>query len=210
MTKIKVVSFDLDGTILQREFDYELWYDKLHRFVARAKGIGFKEAYDMSVSHAGTLPESHVARYAIKYWIDHYNLPFEEKEIVEAVSSPIALFEDYKPAVNALRSKVDRIVLFTNSTGYVLKKKLAETGICEDFSKVYDVIGLWDHPKDTSEAYQKLLESEGCTPDEILHVGDSEKGDKLAPEQVGLRAVLIDRDGKGDIKSLQELTELVR
>jgi len=209
MNRIKVVSFDLDGTLVKREFDYELWYDVLHRFIGKAKNMDSKNAYELAVAHLAQLPEDTRAKYDISYWTKLYNLK-SEKKIVDAVKSEIELFEDYQPAMDDVQASAKRIILVTNSTGYVLKKKLAKTGIERDFARVYDVIGIWGLTKDNKTAYEKVLSEEGCKPDEILHVGDSYKSDCLIPREIGIQALFLDREGKGDIRSLTEVAKWLR
>ena len=64
--------------------------------------------------------------------------------------------------------------------------------------------------------FQKALEVSGCTADEVVHIGDSITSDVNGAKAVGIRPILLDRDGKygeQDVpaaKSLLEALELIR
>lgn len=49
-----------------------------------------------------------------------------------------------------------------------------------------------------------------CEPAEAIHVGDTADEDVAAAEAAGIPALLLDRDGAGDIASLGEVTGFVR
>lgn len=48
------------------------------------------------------------------------------------------------------------------------------------------------HPR----LFQKALEASGCTVDEVVHIGDSMTSDVNGANAVGIKAILVDRDGK--------------
>jgi HAD superfamily hydrolase (TIGR01549 family) len=50
--------------------------------------------------------------------------------------------------------------------------------------------------------FEAALELAGCAADEALHVGDTPEEDLDGARAAGVRALLIDRDGGGDIESL--------
>ena len=64
--------------------------------------------------------------------------------------------------------------------------------------------------------FRKALEVSGCTVDEVVHIGDSVTSDANGAKAVGIKPILLDRDGKYgtlDIpvaKSLLEVLEMLR
>ena len=64
--------------------------------------------------------------------------------------------------------------------------------------------------------FRKALEVSGCTVDEVVHIGDSVTSDANGAKAVGIKPILLDRDGKYgtlDIpvaKSLLEVLEMIR
>jgi 2-haloalkanoic acid dehalogenase type II len=53
--------------------------------------------------------------------------------------------------------------------------------------------------------FEVALREAGCAPEDALHVGDTPGEDVAGAEAAGVRALLIDRDGGGDIASLAEV-----
>jgi putative hydrolase of the HAD superfamily len=53
--------------------------------------------------------------------------------------------------------------------------------------------------------FEPALALAGCAPREALHVGDTREEDVDAARAAGIRALLIDRDGNGDVASLGEV-----
>ena len=55
--------------------------------------------------------------------------------------------------------------------------------------------------------FEPALALAGCGPDQALHVGDTAEEDVEAARAAGIRVLLLDRDGGGDISSLAEIEE---
>lgn len=64
--------------------------------------------------------------------------------------------------------------------------------------------------------FKKALEASGCSADEVIHIGDSVTSDVNGAKAVGIKAILLDRDGKrGDLdipvaKTLLDALEIVQ
>jgi len=57
--------------------------------------------------------------------------------------------------------------------------------------------------------FHLALEIAGCPPERALHVGDTAEEDRAGADAAGIRSLLIDRDGGGDIASLGEIASHV-
>jgi putative hydrolase of the HAD superfamily len=55
--------------------------------------------------------------------------------------------------------------------------------------------------------FAPALELAGCEPQEAVHVGDTVEEDVEGARAAGIRPLLIDRDGEGDIAELTEIVE---
>jgi putative hydrolase of the HAD superfamily len=53
--------------------------------------------------------------------------------------------------------------------------------------------------------FEPALQIAGCGPQEALHVGDTPEEDVAAARAAGIRVLLIDREGGGDVASLEEV-----
>jgi len=55
--------------------------------------------------------------------------------------------------------------------------------------------------------FETALALAGCSANEAVHVGDTREEDVEGAEAAGIRALLLDRDGGGDIASLEEVAQ---
>ncbi|CAN5598528.1 hypothetical protein BH10ACT11_BH10ACT11_03180 [soil metagenome] len=128
---------------------------------------------------------------------------------VETMMSTIrfSAFPDTAPALRELRGMGLQTICVSNwdvSLGEVLERcELAELldGVVTSAS-----IG---HRKPDPSVFQAALAIAGCEPDEAIHIGDSPGEDIAGAAAAGVRGVLLDREGGGEIRSLAELPELI-
>jgi putative hydrolase of the HAD superfamily len=57
--------------------------------------------------------------------------------------------------------------------------------------------------------FMAALKLAGCGPEAALHVGDTAGEDIEGARSAGIEALLLDREGGGDISSLEEIAERV-
>ena len=63
------------------------------------------------------------------------------------------------------------------------------------------------HTQACTHFHQFTGEVAGAAPDEVIHVGDTAEEDVAGAAAAGIRPLLIDRDGGGDISSLEQIVE---
>jgi putative hydrolase of the HAD superfamily len=116
-------------------------------------------------------------------------------------------FEDAAPALADLRSRGLRLVVVSNWD-------------CS-LSEVLDGIGLRSHvdavvtsaevgaSKPAGAVFAAALSAAGCEAAAAVHVGDSLGNDIEGARAAGIRALLLARDGGGDLRTLTELPPLL-
>ena len=112
-------------------------------------------------------------------------------------------FDDAAPALTALRERRLRLVCVSN-WDYALPEVLGRVGLAGTLDGVVTSASVGAR-KPNPEIFAAALEAAGCGADEALHVGDSNEEDIAGARAAGIRALLIDRSGGGDISSLAEL-----
>jgi putative hydrolase of the HAD superfamily len=112
-------------------------------------------------------------------------------------------FDDAAPALTELRGRGLRLVCVSN-WDYALPEVLERVGLARLLDGVVTSAGVRARKPDP-KIFRKALELAGCGAGEALHVGDSSEEDIAGAEALGIRALLIDRSGGGDIASLAEL-----
>jgi HAD superfamily hydrolase (TIGR01549 family) len=124
-------------------------------------------------------------------------------QLVESVR--MSAYPDAVPALTALRGGGLRLVAVSNwdcSLGTVL----ARCGLAELLDGAISSAEA-GAPKPDPAIFTAALGLVGCAPAEALHVGDTREEDVVGARAAGIRALLLDRDGDGDISSLAEIEE---
>lgn len=117
-------------------------------------------------------------------------------------------FADVAPALTELRARGLRLVVVSN-WDCSLPEVLEQTGTTSLVDEVVAsaVVGA---AKPDPRIFEAALSAAGCAAAEALHVGDSVAHDLEGAAAAGIRALLLDRDGRsGDIASLAELPALL-
>lgn len=112
-------------------------------------------------------------------------------------------YPDAAPALAELRVLGVRLVCVSN-WDYSLPDVLARVGLADELDGVVTSAAVGARKPDP-RLFEAALEVAGCAADEALHVGDTPTEDVEGAKAAGIRALLIDRDGGGDIESLRAI-----
>ena len=126
----------------------------------------------------------------------------------------IELFSDTIPLLKVLRAKNIEAVILTNGPSDGQRAKFKTFGLSRYIRRIYigEEIGF---SKPNPKAFEVVLRDLGASASNVLMVGDSIENDIHGAEQVGIKAVLIDReDSHGDhigarIGKLSEVIKLL-
>ena len=135
------------------------------------------------------------------------------EELGEAVSAQTLVdsirfraYPDAAPALAALRDRGLMLVCVSNwdiSLPQVLER-CGLTGLDAVVSSAEA-----GARKPDPRIFLAALETAGCDAGEAVHVGDTPEEDLAGARAAGIRGLLIDREGGGDISSLAEVADLV-
>jgi putative hydrolase of the HAD superfamily len=112
-------------------------------------------------------------------------------------------YPDAAPALAELRALGVQLVCVSN-WDYSLPDVLARVGLADELDGVVTSAAVGARKPDP-RLFEAALEVAGCAADEALHVGDTPTEDVQGARAAGIRALLIDRDGGGDIESLRAI-----
>ncbi len=116
-------------------------------------------------------------------------------------------YPDTSPALKALHARGLRLVCVSN-WDISLSEVLERCGIGSSLDGI--VTSASEGVRKPEPAiFEAALRLAGCAADEALHVGDTPEEDVAGAAAAGIRAVLLDREGGGDIASLAELSSSV-
>ncbi|MEM0058657.1 MAG: HAD family hydrolase [Candidatus Bathyarchaeia archaeon] len=187
---IRVVSFDLEGTLVDMTFSDLVWNEGLPRLYALKAGLGFDEAKRVVLGEYARIGEDRVEWYDISYWFRRFDLPGDPQRLVASYRSYVRVYPDAVEALGELSRKY-RLIMITNSNRLFVD--ILAQPIIHYFDRVFSTTSEFGLLKRNPETYRKVCEVMGVAPFEIVHVGDRLHDDFESPRSVGISAYLLDR-----------------
>jgi putative hydrolase of the HAD superfamily len=210
---ITCISFDLDGTLAEKQFDKIIWNTEIPKLYADTHGV------DLETAKKEVYSEYYKALYIeyVKNWTD-IDMWFKRlalhdwQSLMERMRHHIFVYSDVIPVLEML-SKEYRLVIVSDSEPKFLNMKLDALGLRKYFKEIVSAPAELRVLKKDPSAFRLVMERLGAEPHNILHVGDDIVSDFSVPVASGAKAILIDRSGekRGEniIHSLRELPEKV-
>jgi putative hydrolase of the HAD superfamily len=129
--------------------------------------------------------------------------PVSAESLMEAIR--FRAFPDATPALDSLRNRGLSLACVSN-WDCSLPDVLARCGLRGSLDAVLASATVGSR-KPEPEIFAAALRAADCPPEQALHVGDTREEDLDGARAAGIRALLLDRDGNGDIASLAEIDD---
>ncbi|RLG72221.1 MAG: HAD family hydrolase [Methanobacteriota archaeon] len=212
-SRVRVVSFDLDGTLIDKNFDDLLWFYEIPRLLAEERNIGFEEARRYVSAEYDLVGDGDMRWYDVAYWFKHFGLKTDYEEVINNLSDKIRLFPESMEVIEGLSRKYE-LVIISNANRLFLQLKLKACDLEKYFSRIFSVTSDFGQVKKLPEVYGRVLEILGCEPVAMVHVGDHWNFDYVIPRSLGIQAIYLDREKKlggkpGVIHNLEELRDML-
>ncbi|MEM4312256.1 MAG: HAD family hydrolase [Nitrososphaerales archaeon] len=207
---IKVISFDLDGTLVRKEFTDDFWLYAIPKKYAELKNLSFEEAKALILKMYEEVGQEDLRWYIPNYWIKYLGLKDNIESLAELVKGESIYYDDVKETLKVL-SKSFRLVIVTSNPRDFLefKIKAIKSYITESFSCIDDL----KSPRKNRDFYLLVCSKLDLKPEELAHVGDDPLYDYILPRSLGINSFLIDRNlnrsNNDRINSLLELIKLL-
>jgi GMP/IMP 5'-nucleotidase len=166
---IDSVFLDMDGTLLDLQFDNHFWLTHIPRRFAEKHGLPLEVAMSRVLARYRAV-EGTLDWYCVDYWTRELELDIAR--LKEEVAHLIAVHPHVEDFLAATRSAGKRVVLVTNAHHKSLSLKLRMTGIEQHFDAIvcsHD-LGL---PKEHRGFWDRLKDIEAFDPARTLLVDDS-------------------------------------
>ncbi|RLE50370.1 MAG: hypothetical protein DRJ31_01590 [Candidatus Methanomethylicota archaeon] len=209
LKNIKVVSLDLDGTIVSKNFADYFWLELVPELYAREHGLSIEEAKSVVLSMYDEVGPDDIRWYLPDYWFTKFKLSKPYTQVLESIKHKVEVFQDAVETINKLCGKYD-LIITTNASKVFIDVELQVINI-NCFKKIFSCVSDYNLPRKTKEFYLSICKELSISPCEMLHVGDDEKYDYQVPRDIGINAFLIDRFGKKVSlpHTLRSLTQLI-
>lgn len=208
--RARVLSLDLDGTIVPRDYVDHFWLELVPRLYAERWGLPLWRAREEVLRQYDEVGAGDLRWYKPGYWFERFGL--RSSLLAWAMEEAAKLVEPYSDALELLRracGTVAVVVCTSASREFVdlVFKRVPELN--RYVSRVFSSVSDYSMPGKPAEFYLRVLEELKVKPGEMIHVGDDEEADYRVPLSIGIRAYLIDRSGDRGLRSLLDLLHVL-
>jgi len=189
---MKIISFDLDGTLTTQEFVDAVWRVGIPTQYAKQQAVSFEEAQEAIFRLYDTMGDNELNWYDLPFWIEYLKLDVSSEQLLSQSRNLIALFPDVLPALSFLQECYELIII-SNANRMFLDLEVSVTGIGRFFKKIFSATSDFGRVKREEEIYQRVCGLMGVAPSDIIHVGDHRQFDFEAPLKIGIQAYFLDR-----------------
>lgn len=211
MEKVRrIISFDVDGTLVKPEFNDLIWREVIPELYARKNEIEIEEAKGFIEGEYDKIGEYDLRWYSLDFWLDYFRLDVKEKEILGEYAGKVSLYPDVLSTLEKL-SKNYQLVIASCMGNDFIDIKLRKRNIKKYFKRVFSAVSIGLIKKEES-FYLALCSSLAIKPNELIHIGDHYEFDYLVPRETGIRAFYLDRNSDKQkvnldgVKSLHDFT----
>jgi HAD superfamily hydrolase (TIGR01549 family) len=205
MDEIKVISFDVEGTLVTTDFSYAIWFEAIPERYAEKNGINLGQAREVVETEYRKVGDQRLEWYDIRYWFDRLDLG-APAPVMRKCQNRVGYYPEVKEVLVSLEKRY-RLIAASGSSRDFLHYLLKD--IRPYFSNVYSSITDYRQLK-TPEFYAQICQSLQVEPGQIVHIGDNRQFDFVAPSQIGIRAFHLDRERQmNNENSLASLCELI-
>lgn len=204
-TKPKIVSLDVDGTLVDQKFADTFWHQKMPQLYAQKYNVNFEEALQLLRKYYTEIGDEDIRWYLPRYWFDRFDLEQNPQDILQGMKEEVEVYDDVREVLRKLKGEY-KLIVVSNASRIFLEVELE--GLKTYFSRIYSCVSDFQQVKKTPEVYQRVCNNEETKPSQLLHVGDDPKFDVEIPKKIGIRAYLIDRSGNNK-EALNNLRELL-
>ena len=169
-TQIDSILLDLDGTLLDLNFDLHFWLEYLPTVYSKKHGISYEEAKEMIIAMLDA-EQGKLNWYCLDYWSERLNMPVAalKQDIVEKIQ--------YRPYVKdfleMLKQQGKRAVIVTNAHRDSVNLKMANTGLDQLVDRIISSHD-YQEPKESQAFWQHLQQDEPFDLENTLLIDDSQ------------------------------------
>ncbi len=210
MKRIKVVSFDLDGTIVKRKAVDFFWLELVPRVVAEKMKVDISYSKTLVYEEYEKIGENDIRWYLPRYWAERFGFTDRLDEMLRETQRMMEVYPDVEETIHYLYSEGYTLIIASNAAREFIEMSLKSLGDLSSFFKaVFSCVSDFHIPRKNEKFYMHICSLLKVSPSEIVHIGDNPIYDYDVPLKVGFKALLLAREGSlKREKTIRSLTEL--
>lgn len=189
---IKIISFDLDGTLTNSNYADLVWLEGLPKIYAKEKNINFKSAKKYLQKKYDEMGDNEAEWYDIEYWFNRFDLKYNWKKLLEDYKHDIQTFSEVQDVLNRLFKKY-KLIIISNAKREFIEIQLKYTDLQKYFTYVFSSTSDFHKVKKVTEFYSMICNKLKIDSQEIIHVGDNKFFDYTIPHKIGIKSFFLDR-----------------
>jgi len=189
---IKLISFDMDKTLVKSTYADLVWLEGLPKIYAMEKKNDLEKAKQFLLEKYDEIGEDRVEWYDIEYWFNRFNLKYNWRELLEKYRYAIEAYSEVTNVLRRLHKKFD-LIIASNARREFIEVELEETKLRKYFTHVFSSTSDFHKVKKVTEFYSMICDKMNIHPDEMIHIGDHEEFDYNIPRKLGIISFHLDR-----------------
>lgn len=204
----KVISFDLDGTLVHTGYPDHVWLTALPKLYSQQHGIDYDAAKEYILKEYEKIGPERIEWYDIDYWFKKFKLTSSWMDLLKAHTDKILAFSDSHETLIQLQNQGFPLIIISNAKKEFIDIQLNHTGLTKYFTHIFSCTSDFGAVKKVTGFYQHILELLDIQADCMYHIGDHYKFDFEVPRKLGINSYFLDRSLKEkDAYILQNLHE---
>lgn len=193
ITMVKVVSFDVVGTLVDFCYEDYVWEEAIPRLYARKKSINYVEARDYVLREYNRIGKKDIRWFLPEYWFRQFNLDEDPIAVFTSHSDKVRFYPEVPSVLRNLSQKYD-LVIASGTTEDIIEIMIKK--FRHYFKHIYSTVTDRQEVKKTSQFYEMICKVLEVVPCDLMHVGDEWYPDFISPRSIGCKSIFLDRTGE--------------
>ena len=190
---IRVISLDMDGTLVNSRFVDKVWMEGMPMLYAEKTGLDFPVAKSFVVGEYMKIGSDRLEWYDLMYWIERFGLKVGKDEILQMYEDEIETYPEVQEVLDLLAENYELVVTSNAAREFI---DIELEGLSDYFSETFSATSDFREVKKSPLIYGTVCAHMGAKPFEVLHIGDHYNYDYESPLDAGLDALFLDRKGE--------------
>ena len=207
---IRIISLDLDGTLVNSRFVDKVWMEGMPRLYAERTGLDLPAAREYVIGEYMKIGSDHLEWYDLKFWIVMFGLSIGKEELLELYEDEIEVYPEVEEVLELLSESYELVVTSNAAREFI---DIELDGLQGYFREVFSATSDFREVKKSPLLYGAICAHLDARPFEVLHIGDHYSYDYESALDAGLDALFLDRRGERQgpevIGDLREAVELI-